>query len=182
MSRSKSETAIFSIFLQFFDRIRAVKIGLWDDKMKVDLIRLKNRSKLRFRHTFREKFGVLGLKMVEIGQKSLFLVISDCFLAVSDRKSHKISFSLAKMDSRAHFKIEKRVLRFVSENRFLVIWGLSMGIKGPRASGSQGIAGFPMLSRALKRGWHIHNPKVSGFTGWRISGLQGTRVRGRKGS
>ena len=93
MSRSKSETAIFSIFLQFFDRIRAVKIGLWDDKMKVDLVRLKNRSKLRFRHTFREKFGVLGLKMVEIGQKSLFLVISDCFLAVSDRKSHKISFS-----------------------------------------------------------------------------------------
>ena len=92
--------------------------------MKVDLIRLKNRSKLRFRHTFREKFGVLGLKMVEIGQKSLFLVISDCFLAVSDRKSHKISFSLAKMDSRAHFKIEIRVLRFVSENRFLVIWGL----------------------------------------------------------
>ena len=121
MSRSKSETAIFSIFLQFFDRIRAVKIGLWDDKMKVDLIRLKNRSKLRFRHTFREKFGVLGLKMVEIGQKSLFLVISDCFLAVSDRKSHKISFSLAKMDSRAHFKIEIRVLRLVSENRFLVI-------------------------------------------------------------
>ena len=124
MSRSKSETAIFSIFLQFFDRIRAVKIGLWDDKMKVDLVRLKNRSKLRFRHTFREKFGVLGLKMVEIGQKSLFLVISDCSLAVSDRKSHKISFSLAKMDSRAHFKIEIRVLRFVSENRFLVIWGL----------------------------------------------------------
>ena len=124
MSRSKSETAIFSIFLQFFDRIRAVKIGLWDDKMKVGLIRLKNRSKLRFRHTFREKFGVLGLKMVEIGQKSLFLVISDCFLAVSDRKSHKISFSLAKIESRAHFKIEKRVLRFVSENRFLVIWGL----------------------------------------------------------
>ena len=119
MSRSKSETAIFSIFLQFFDRIRAVKIGLWDDKMKVDLIRLKNRSKLRFRHTFREKIGVLGLKMVEIGQKSLFLVISDCFLAVSDRKSHKISFSLAKMDSRAHFKIEIRVLNFVSENRFL---------------------------------------------------------------
>ena len=127
MSRSKSETAIFSIFLQFFDRIRAVKIGLWDDTMKVDLIRLKNRSKLRFRHTFREKFGVLGLKMVEIGQKSLFLVISDCSLAVSDRKSHKISFSLAKMDSRAHFKIEIRVLRFVSENRFLVIWGLFTG-------------------------------------------------------
>ena len=127
MSRSKSETAIFSIFLQFFDRIRAVKIGLWVDKMKVDLFRLKNRSKLRFRHTFREKFGVLGLKMVEIGQKSLFLAVSDSFLAVSDRKSHKISFSLAKMDSRAHFKIEKRVLRFVSENRFLVIWGLSLG-------------------------------------------------------
>ena len=61
--------------------------------------------------------------MVEIGQKSLFLAVSDSFLAVSDRKSHKISFSLAKMDSRAHFKIEKRVLRFVSENRFLVIWG-----------------------------------------------------------
>jgi hypothetical protein len=92
--------------------------------MKVDLFRLKNRSKLRFRHTFREKFGVLGLKMVEIGQKSLFLAVSDGFLAVSDRKSHKISFSLAKMNSRAHFKIEKRVLRFVSENRFLVIWGL----------------------------------------------------------
>ena len=97
--------------------------------MKLDLFRLKNRSKLRFRHTFREKFGVLGLKMVEIGQKSLFLVVSDGFLAVSDRKSHKISFSLAKMDSRAHFKIEKRVLRFVSENRFLVIWGLSKVVK-----------------------------------------------------
>ena len=65
MSRSKSETAIFSIFLQFFDRIRAVKIGLWVDKMKVDLFRLKNRSKLRFRHTFREKLDILGLKMVE---------------------------------------------------------------------------------------------------------------------
>ena len=101
-------------------------MGLWVDKMKVDLFRLKNRSKLRFKHTFRENFGVLGLKMVEIGQKSLFLAVSDGFLAVSDRKSYKISFSLAKMDSRAHFKIEKRVLRFVSENRFLVIWGLSM--------------------------------------------------------
>ena len=145
MSRSKSETAIFSIFLQFFDRIRAVKIGLWDDKMKVDLIRLKNRSKLRFRHTFREKFGVLGLKMVEIGQKSLFLVISDCFLAVSDRKSHKISFSLAKMDSRAHFKIEIRVLRFVSENRFLVIWGLLAGAGPPSFA--------PLCSFGWSWGW-----------------------------
>ena len=92
--------------------------------MKVDLFRLKNRFKLRFRHTFREKFDVLGLKMVEIGKKSLFLAVSGSFLAVSNRKSHKISFSFAKMESRAHFKIEKRVLRFVSENRFLVIWGL----------------------------------------------------------
>ena len=58
--------------------------------------------------------------MVEIGQKSLFLAVSDSFLAVSDRKSHKISFSLAKMESRAHFKIEIGVLRFVSENKVCI--------------------------------------------------------------
>ena len=62
MSRSKSETAIFSIFLQFFDRIRAVEIGLWVDEMKVDLPRLENRSKLRFRHIFREKVWGIGSK------------------------------------------------------------------------------------------------------------------------
>ena len=60
-----------------------------------------------------------------------------------------------------------------------------LGFHGPRVNGSQGQngfngyqrstgfrvsrdSGFPMLSRALKRSWHIHNPKVSGFTGWRI--------------
>ena len=81
-----------------------------------------------------KKIRLLGLRMVEIGQKSLCLAVSDHFLAVSDRKSRKVSFSLAKMESRAHFKIEKRVLRFVCENRFLVICLLKVPVNMGKTS------------------------------------------------
>ena len=57
----------------------------------------------------------------------------------------------------------------------------SMGTKGPRASGSQGIAGFPMLSGASKgvgifRIHKFQGSRDGGFKGFKARGLEGERA------
>ena len=55
---------------------------------------------------------------------------------------------------------------------------VSMDTKGPRASGSQGIKGFPMLSRAFKG---VRISKIQRFQGSRDEGFQGFKVQGLEG-